>query len=60
MQKVLPEFEKRNVKVLALSVDGLEQHKSWVRDIQETQGVAKVTCAWHGSMSTRALAGAGS
>ncbi|MBA5629638.1 peroxiredoxin [Moheibacter lacus] len=31
------EFEKRNVKVLALSVDGLESHKGWVKDINETQ-----------------------
>jgi thioredoxin-dependent peroxiredoxin len=31
------EFEKRNVKVLALSVDGLEKHKGWVNDINETQ-----------------------
>lgn len=32
------EFEKRNVKVLALSVDPLEQHHGWIRDINETQG----------------------
>lgn len=31
------EFEKRNVKVLALSVDGLENHKGWIGDINETQ-----------------------
>ncbi|TBW28309.1 peroxiredoxin [Gramella sp. KN1008] len=31
------EFEKRNVKVLALSVDGLESHKGWIKDINETQ-----------------------
>lgn len=31
------EFEKRNVKVLALSVDGLDKHKSWISDINETQ-----------------------
>jgi len=31
------EFEKRNVKVLALSVDGLERHKGWISDINETQ-----------------------
>jgi len=31
------EFEKRNVKVAALSVDGLESHKGWVGDINETQ-----------------------
>lgn len=32
------EFEKRNVKVLALSVDPLDKHMSWVNDINETQG----------------------
>ena len=33
------EFAKRNVKVLALSVDGLESHKTWIKDIDETQHV---------------------
>ena len=32
-----PEFEKRNVKVLALSVDSAESHKGWISDINETQ-----------------------
>lgn len=31
------EFEKRNVKVLALSVDNLDQHTGWIKDINETQ-----------------------
>lgn len=31
------EFEKRNVKMVALSVDGLESHKDWIGDINETQ-----------------------
>lgn len=31
------EFEKRGVKVLALSVDGLDRHKGWISDINETQ-----------------------
>ncbi|MCF8339521.1 MAG: peroxiredoxin [Chitinophagaceae bacterium] len=31
------EFEKRNVKVLALSVDSIENHKVWIKDINETQ-----------------------
>lgn len=31
------EFEKRNTKVIALSVDGLESHKGWIKDINETQ-----------------------
>jgi len=33
------EFEKRNVKVLALSVDPLDKHKGWINDINETQNV---------------------
>jgi len=32
-----PEFEKRNVKVIALSVDSTEAHKGWITDINETQ-----------------------
>jgi alkyl hydroperoxide reductase subunit AhpC len=39
--KLRPEFEKRGVKVLALSVDGLTSHQGWTKDIEETQG-AKV------------------
>ena len=35
--KYKEEFEKRNTKVLALSVDGLESHKGWIEDINETQ-----------------------
>lgn len=31
------EFEKRNVKVLAVSVDPIEKHKDWIHDINETQ-----------------------
>ncbi len=32
-----PEFQKRNVKVIALSVDGIESHMEWIKDINETQ-----------------------
>ena len=35
--KYKKEFEKRNVKVIALSVDGVESHKDWIKDINETQ-----------------------
>ena len=35
--KYKKEFEDRNVKVLALSVDGVESHKDWIKDINETQ-----------------------
>ncbi len=36
--KIKQEFEKRNVKVLAVSVDSLQDHHGWVKDINETQG----------------------
>lgn len=36
--KLKSEFEKRNVKVLALSVDPLDSHAEWIKDINETQG----------------------
>jgi alkyl hydroperoxide reductase subunit AhpC len=35
--KLKPEFEKRNVKAIALSVDPAESHKSWISDIEQTQ-----------------------
>ncbi|HMQ45056.1 peroxiredoxin [Mariniflexile maritimum] len=35
--KYKPEFDKRNVKVVALSVDGVDSHHGWVKDINETQ-----------------------
>jgi len=38
--KLKPEFEKRNTKVIALSVDPLDSHTSWSADIEETQGLA--------------------
>jgi alkyl hydroperoxide reductase subunit AhpC len=38
--KLKPAFEKRNVKVLGLSVDPLKDHNAWKGDIAETQGVA--------------------
>jgi thioredoxin-dependent peroxiredoxin len=38
--RIKPEFEKRNVKVIGLSVDPVESHERWEGDIEETQGVA--------------------
>jgi alkyl hydroperoxide reductase subunit AhpC len=40
MSKLKPEFEKRGVKVLGLSVDPVDSHKKWAKDIEETQGAA--------------------
>lgn len=40
--RMLPEFEKRNTKVIGVSVDPVDSHKGWIKDIEETQG-CKVT-----------------
>ena len=38
MAKIQPEFERRNVKVIGLSVDATNDHEAWANDIEETQG----------------------
>ena len=38
--KLKPEFDKRNVKILGLSIDPVEDHNAWAKDIEETQGLA--------------------
>jgi len=40
MARLKPDFDKRNVKVIGLSVDPVENHAKWANDIKETQGTA--------------------
>jgi thioredoxin-dependent peroxiredoxin len=40
MARIKPEFDKRNTKIIGLSVDSVEDHKRWANDIEETQGAA--------------------
>jgi len=40
MAKLKPEFDKRGVKIIGLSVDPVDKHKQWAQDIKETQGHA--------------------
>jgi alkyl hydroperoxide reductase subunit AhpC len=40
MAKIKPDFEARNVKIIGLSVDPLDKHEAWAKDIEETQGAA--------------------
>lgn len=40
MARIKPEFDKRDTKIIGLSVDSVEDHARWANDIKETQGVA--------------------
>jgi len=40
MARIEPEFTKRNAKLIGLSVDPVDQHSKWAKDIEETQGAA--------------------
>jgi len=40
MAKLKPEFDRRNTKIIGLSVDPVDNHKRWASDIEETQGAA--------------------
>jgi len=40
MAKIKPEFDKRGVKIIGLSIDPVDRHEGWAKDIAETQGTA--------------------
>jgi thioredoxin-dependent peroxiredoxin len=40
MASIKPEFDRRNVKIIGLSVDPTDRHAEWAKDIEETQGTA--------------------
>ena len=40
MAKIKPEFDRRDVKIIGLSVDPTDKHEQWAKDIEETQGTA--------------------
>ncbi|MGZ6642665.1 MAG: redoxin domain-containing protein, partial [Solirubrobacteraceae bacterium] len=40
MARIKPDFDSRNVKIIGLSVDPLDNHEKWAKDIEETQGTA--------------------
>jgi alkyl hydroperoxide reductase subunit AhpC len=40
MAQIKPEFDKRNTKIIGLSVDSVDKHPAWAKDIEETQGTA--------------------
>jgi len=42
MQKLLPEFQKRNTKIIGLSIDPVGNHEKWAKDIEETQACGPI------------------
>ena len=50
MAGLKPEFEKRNTKIIGLSVDPVENHAGWAKDIEETQGYVS-TSRWSATLS---------
>jgi alkyl hydroperoxide reductase subunit AhpC len=40
MAAIKPEFDRRNTKIIGLSVDPIDRHSDWAKDIEETQGIA--------------------
>jgi alkyl hydroperoxide reductase subunit AhpC len=40
MARIKPEFDRRGVKIIGLSVDPMDRHEEWAKDIEETQGTA--------------------
>jgi alkyl hydroperoxide reductase subunit AhpC len=40
MAKIKPDFDARNTKIIGLSIDALDNHEAWAKDIEETQGTA--------------------
>jgi alkyl hydroperoxide reductase subunit AhpC len=42
MQKLLPEFRKRNTKIIGLSIDPVGNHEKWAKDIEETQACGPI------------------
>jgi alkyl hydroperoxide reductase subunit AhpC len=40
MAKIKPDFDRRNVKIIGLSVDPMDRHQEWAKDIEATQGAA--------------------
>ncbi len=38
--RIKPDFDRRGVKIIGLSVDGIDEHRGWIGDIEETQGIA--------------------